>query len=307
MNIPSEKYQLIRYGRVGFFGVGTNNKTWAQDIADLSNDNDVTDIYVMGGMNDVGVNSTTLTNAIRDFIVLCKTKFPNAKVHIGFCGRCSVSGSPYYIVQIRECINTYRTASLKYGASYLNMCEYILKAPGTMASDNYHPNDLGEDYLANYIINHILNGGVFVPNITEFTNPSIVWNKLATNSSPVTNTAWGFTMDNETVTFNSVLQQGFALSKANHELIWDNRIELCSFNNCPLIGDEFSTALGSISAIVNSNYGNFLCTGILTLVGNVLTIGLECLNPERTMNPVVDITGIYIQPFKLTVPKNLLV
>lgn len=73
-------------------GTGCFDNSWKNGVNGLTADNAVTHVVVLTGVNDCTalkngtVNETTLKTNINQFILTCKAKFPNAKVHLYFCG-----------------------------------------------------------------------------------------------------------------------------------------------------------------------------------------------------------------------------
>lgn len=125
----------------------------------LGNLSEYTDIIVGGGANDItSVNSGAITKAqliecIGDFVEVCKTNFPNAKVYVGMIGNVKSSNfaRAYYTV-----LEAYRDCR-SVGASYLEGSEYILGAEYIKDSDGIHPTPDGFVELKNYMSEAVIN------------------------------------------------------------------------------------------------------------------------------------------------------
>lgn len=149
---------LSGLGGAGF--IGNANKTYLDllneaDIGELNNE-DITDIVVLGGLNDssrVLSGDRTWANvssAMETFIGSAHTSFPNAKIHIGYIGWVAYGFSdsgvtrnalmPYILEGIRayrNCVNSDR-----YGiVNYINNIEYVVPVlPTTLYKDDLiHP------------------------------------------------------------------------------------------------------------------------------------------------------------------------
>lgn len=125
-------------------------------------DNSITDIYVFGGDNDdtniLDVNNITpLLAQIELFCDYCKTRFPNAQISIGMIG-CKMNGTPYRLAAVK---NAYSRCG-KYGAKFIDNCNYILQDLSLFASDNIHLKQDGQNLLADYLLSAIHGGEVSV-------------------------------------------------------------------------------------------------------------------------------------------------
>lgn len=136
---------------------------------------DITDIVVCGGLNDVHYNTVdsilSIITAIESFVSTCKTKFPNAQVHIGFIGNAL---SKTYIENkiiwrkhpIPMAINLYKNCT-RYGARYLNGVEYLLRNICLFHTDMVHPNVDGAYWIANGVANAFLSGSTNVTGMND--------------------------------------------------------------------------------------------------------------------------------------------
>lgn len=126
----------------------------------------ITKIIVVGGYNDKGYNSNTLTNAIDLFCQGAKTKFPKASVYVGFVGR-SVSES-----KSMSTVNGLYTAGTIYktqkSAFYLTGVELAARRISFFANDGFHPNGEGQKAIG-YAVAQAVKTGAYSPNL-EYIN-----------------------------------------------------------------------------------------------------------------------------------------
>lgn len=128
--------KLNGLGGSGF--IGNAAKTFQDLLEEVTvDDNDaITDIIVLGGMNDAArvVDTTTteadILNAESAFITSARALYPNAKIHIGFCGWMAngFANRDNYIPEFLPIINIYKTcvnADRTDKISYINGMEYV--------------------------------------------------------------------------------------------------------------------------------------------------------------------------------------
>lgn len=148
------------------FGFNTPESAfrWLEGMKKLTtpDDNSITDIYVFGGDNDDNSsfdfnNISPLLAQIELFCDYCKTRFPNAQISIGMIG-CKMNGTPYRLASVK---NTYSRCG-KYGARFIDNCNYILQDLSLFASDNIHLKQSGQNLLADYLLTAIYGGEVSV-------------------------------------------------------------------------------------------------------------------------------------------------
>ena len=114
-------------------------------INNLTADNDVTDILIAGGYNDTYYASNQIENGMTTCRTLINTKFPNAKVHIGFIG----GSTNQYHSSILKTIMIYVNKGNDLNFNYLPNLQYILFDSRLFSSDGIHPNQDGEDAITN--------------------------------------------------------------------------------------------------------------------------------------------------------------
>ena len=133
------------YSGVGF-KYTVDNKNFITLLNDVPNDNDITDIIVVGGYNDQYSDQTDVVNNIGTFCSTAKTKFPNASVYIAMAGFTQEASKRYAIY------TTYVSYSQcnKFGANFLSGVECVMHDTSLFVGDPdfTHPNENGREKLA---------------------------------------------------------------------------------------------------------------------------------------------------------------
>lgn len=131
--------------------------TMLQSLSGTITDKDeITDIVVMGGCNDLAWNSVTETaikDAIKTFCEYCQTNYPNAHIKIGnICARLK-----YMLNDAAHPVESYKTCT-KYGAEYMNDSLMLYISPDYISADHTHLTQTGYSHYANITNNLIISG-----------------------------------------------------------------------------------------------------------------------------------------------------
>lgn len=118
---------------------------------DVANSEQITDIVVLGGSNDVGMGAA-ISTAIQSFVTTAHTLCPNAIIHVGCLGT--------NIINIRKSVLPYYKDCIKYGCSWISDTTNLLGAYLYVGADNVHLTQAGYEYFAPYICNAVLTGNV---------------------------------------------------------------------------------------------------------------------------------------------------
>lgn len=179
---------VILNGLGGSGFIGNAPKTFLQLLQETNigdnNAADITDIVVLGGLNDSskvlsgGATWVQVTSAIESFISAAHAAYPNARIHIGYCGWVAygfVDGAitrdallPYILEGVRvyrNCVNSDR-----YGiTSYINNIEYVVPPLPTSAykPDLIHPVATTSSRIG-LSLNNYLNSGYALSEIEIF-------------------------------------------------------------------------------------------------------------------------------------------
>lgn len=153
---------------------GTSYDYPAFTLPEGVDNNEITDIILLSGRNDFGRTSdygVAVVRGIEAFIAECKTRFPKAQISIGMVGGISLNGhdmstgSDLYVEDNearRLSVSDYYSQCGLYGAKFIANCDSILRDTEYMSADGAHPNQSGQQQIAQYIIGVILGGSINV-------------------------------------------------------------------------------------------------------------------------------------------------
>ena len=154
LNLNNSNCIIKYYGGTGFCAT-VDSKNFLTLLNEVTDDNNVTDIIVAGGYNDMTYSYAQIGTAIGNFKTLANTKFPNAKIHVGFIGWTTNSTNFYNLYQ--TCDNYIRQSTNK-GIHFLTNCQYSLHDYNFFSSDGIHPNSNGSYTLGTNIAEAVING-----------------------------------------------------------------------------------------------------------------------------------------------------
>ncbi len=160
-DIPAANYYDATYSGTGFTTTRTFKNNIENIINTISNTDDITDIVVLGGINDVLYGTlSNLGSAINDFCTYCKTNFANASIHLGFVGNIINSNTEGMF----NAINTFIDYSKTNGIHYLHNIEFVLRNKRYMNLTHlvgglaFHPNQYGTTMIAGHLAECLLSG-----------------------------------------------------------------------------------------------------------------------------------------------------
>ena len=159
MGFSSDKFHLWAEGGSSFVSAGNQNHTWQTLIQSKLNTiipNNITEIYFIGGYNDVTAsNPTQIENAMQNCIEYTKTVLPNAKVFVCLIGN-NASTLEAQIANRNllknRIYNVYKNCT-KYNAIFIPKGQLPLQ-DYTLFENNataVHPNKQGHIDLANWL------------------------------------------------------------------------------------------------------------------------------------------------------------
>lgn len=127
----------------------------------LTDDSDITDIVIGGSYNDYPYSAADISTGINNVYTLCKAKFVNAKIHIAFIGW-SRNGEAK--TALRGTYKAYKNACALYpDVDFMKNVQYSLHNYFTMfSSDGVHPNQTGQNSIADAITECLLTGSANV-------------------------------------------------------------------------------------------------------------------------------------------------
>lgn len=154
LNLNPLNYTVSAHDGAGFMYANNSFIGHLKNVADtITNHDEITDIYTIGGTNDVGQNPST---QIAEYISYAKQTFPNAIIHIGY------DTFPLTWAQngtlVRTTREIYRTATLTNGGDFIDSFCWCLDE--TCRTDKtQHPSEKGQQYLAECLVSSIVGNG----------------------------------------------------------------------------------------------------------------------------------------------------
>lgn len=112
----------------------------------------ITDILILGGVNDGTRSYSELSSAMYNFNTYIKSIFPNARVSLGFISRTTTPGTMYAIY--KEVLNAYEVCGT-LGWGYIEGSTAWLRYDHIDA-DGLHPNENGANNLGWSLANYIM-------------------------------------------------------------------------------------------------------------------------------------------------------
>ena len=155
-------------GGTGFVKTGTTGKTFLDLLKDVNlgnvNSEDVTDILVCGGCNDIDTIYNDLNTAILSFRNYCKQHFINANINISMIGIFKASGRRKLLLS--TVLRSYQLA-VNYGMRYIDST-CCLHRYDFIGEDGIHPTNAGCINIGRNLCNALFIGqGVQLINYNE--------------------------------------------------------------------------------------------------------------------------------------------
>ena len=277
------------------FAYTVDSKNFVTLLNDVTSDNEVTDIIVVGGYNDQYSTQSDVLTAIGTFCGDAKTKFPNAQVYIAMAGFTLEPTKRYPIYLVK---NTYSQCN-KYGAIFLNGVECVMHDT-VYFSDNTHPSADGRRKLAEAVYQawksgyYSFNTGFETIPFTYSGNASS--GNLQLKGFISNNTTYIESQENRVVEFET---------HPNYTDIYNNRIEIgtLTLNTAGSIVSPWQYNMYPIpvTCAVKDSSGFRTFNGKLIFLNNVMYV--QFMDAESTN--WTDITGleaIYFNFFQINLP-----
>ena len=153
---------VINAGGAGFAGAG-GGYTWRDKLIEFCNVHtqaelaEYTDILIMGGINDYGINYNTIVTAAESFITYATAALPNALITCGCLSWCSrsndVDGYVYQVFLAYQKAFTAHSNTAFVKNAFMPMHNY-----NNIDNDGIHPNNNGTADIIAFISNYLLTG-----------------------------------------------------------------------------------------------------------------------------------------------------
>lgn len=300
LQLASGQWYKSAYGAIGF-GRAQEGVTFTSLITDISVDDpeSITDIVVCGGYNEQGSVSPVLSG-IASFKAVCDSRFPNARVHIGFVGY----GKTFDGVGGNITMNAYRQGAVNNGCEYLNNVEYALYDFYTFfSSDGFHPNDTGLDRLAIAIANAIMSGSADVraPYTTIDIPTGSIMSLERANS-------FGCDYNNGMVTCYLLSRMIVTPASAYSYGIANGRTEMTlgTITSGFLYGNDYRAPIINITAMVHNGSNFFIMPGRLRFYKGEIRLALIGTNDTNSNWRTLDsISDMEIFPFEASFSSHI--
>lgn len=130
----------IRSSRGGA-AFGRIDNSFSSLLEVLTADDDVTDVLIAGGYNDIDSSYTDINNGMWNCQSQIDSKFPNARVHVAFIGNTRNSTNKAILKEVNQ---KYIQSANTLGWHYINNAEYSMQDyTSSFLSDGVHPSVYG--------------------------------------------------------------------------------------------------------------------------------------------------------------------
>lgn len=214
------------YYNVSAGGTSFNDGSWLNLITEWVNShsnvaNTITDIVVVGGLNDSNgsAGSGVLATAILNFMSYVKTNIVNAHVWIGYVGW-ALNSSPVLggrTADLRAQTFSIYSRAESFEATYLTGVECAIHDINALGSDKLHPNEIGGTFIAEAVANALRCGAT----VYKFQTPCQI---TASGSSTSVSGNFLTSLDKNTVHY---IFSGLSFT-GNFSIVANTRIEVAS-------------------------------------------------------------------------------
>lgn len=264
---------------------GTTFATLLNQTSNHFKNEEVTNVIVCGGFNDMNRDETDLIYAIFNFKNTANALYPNAQIFVGFIADTPKKDERVGLIVPRA---AYCSGSEYNGITYLSGVENALHSTSMFGSDEVHPNTWGEECIAKAISNALLNGYASVIHAgVRITNVSF---KNGFTGSTIIDTS----QYNDTCTFYG----SFSMNRtSDFTMNGDGTFyELFSFKTSFVLGGfQFDLPTTAILTSSNGSYITVPCT--LRVYDGSLWMAIRSAN--GTGYDTFQVNGIVTEPFTI--------
>lgn len=278
-------------GGTGFVNL-VQNKNFQSLLEEVADDNNVTDIVVLGGYNDTSYNAQQIYNAINSFLIKAEEKFPNATVSIGFVGW---SNTPNKLYPLSIVCQRYKESCGYFNCRYLNNMEFTLHNYfSDFSSDGFHPNSSGQTKLARNLVQSLMTG-------SANNQPSFLQIGLSYDSN-ISGTPFGGDLTCRQL--NNLITMSLSSNKTiNFVTPFDGsssytEVDIGAINSGYLVGTQYYLTKTSVSLLIHDTNGWYHIVGSFIIVDGHVKLQFTDINDAKTgYRSFVGIDQILIQGF----------
>lgn len=301
LGITTDDYYKFAQGGAGFTSsIRTFESLLDESITSITNKDEITEVIVLGGLNDIGFADETIFSLVETFVNKVKLNYKNAVVKMGFIGWFNFADR--IGAQTGRVVRQYKNACVEYGGFYLNGVEYAMHDYRMLADDGIHPKDNETMWWVGKCVAQAIKTGHCSVNFVNYDRtitPS--YDLVEQSARPFTLTE---VVDNGTTTLT--LESEFQmLSEVGVPIKLMQPLVLGTLSTGLVIGasGRWNNTYIPISVLcITKNDNNFhVFHGSLYIANNVLTF--IPISPEiNTISSDTRITSIIIPRFTLAMP-----
>lgn len=287
LGLSSGQYSIVAYGGSGF--IREDTKTFTQMVSELSADDDVTDVVLCGGYNDIGAGFSTLLPYMTSFKAAVASKFSNAKISVGFIGG-TTNGDNIY--QLSVTAAGYKKGCARLGLNYLKNVEYCLKNYYTdFTSDTIHPNNYGQQSIADAVAEAIISGAADIQ--LDFASINITPSRALWT---VDNGNFGCTVNNNITTLHLQGIMNFSANTgATLDMICDGRgYELGTVTSGYVVGVPSQNCALPVNCVIGYADGYAQAQGKLVISNSSVALFLYNTNALINATNFMSLSGVYM-------------
>ena len=296
LGLTSENCSVIVGGGYGF---GTSNN-FATLIQNATADDNITDIILLGGYNDISSSFGNIKVGMQNFKTACASKFPNGVIKIGFVGW---SNNPSKLYGLRTACINYLDCCKVLNIPYLNNMDYSLHEYfRSFSSDDFHPNAHGQEIIARSLVNAINTGDANV--IFNYSDFNMAMNYDFTTTTTITS-AITMNMINNIICF--ALKEQMKLDCNNLTIVCnDTKYNVGDITDGLVIGNTYKTVTIPVNAIIHAGFDYNAIPATILIDDKKIKIAFYGVSDDfKNFRTFTNVTDIQIQPFSTAIDASL--
>lgn len=284
LGLTDDNFFSNSLGGAGFVN-GTTFATLLNQTSNHFTNEEVTNVIVCGGFNDMNVADHDIINAIYNFKKTANILYPNAQIFVGFIGESTTMSTRGSLMIPRA---AYSSGCEYNGITYLSGVENALHSTAMFGSDGIHPNTWGEETIAKAISNAILNG------YGSVIQPGVRINAVSFKHGFTGSTIIETMQYNDTCAFYG----SFSMTRTDNVTFKGDGTfyELFSFSSSFVLGGfQCDLPTTAILGSADGSYRTVPCT--LRVYNGSLWIAIRSANSTAYVN--YDVNSIVTEPFTI--------